>query len=276
LWPNPIIGHDVEILKGRTANNEATVRITKAIEGVAKKGNSQEQSSHAITFRRFTMATPKDQLTTLMNNDQYAEPVFSKFQELKGTKDEKLYFVTDIITCGDMAVSDQRESVLDVNVNLTIPAGAMAGMDPGTSMADVQLGAGVKRTTKQGKKGTYDGEVIVALGYYAMELVEPPKRTLFQRFRGLFSKPKLGNVRLVAPMNPSSGIYFAKNQIEGDYTTLGDDDSSDGRSDDDTHKDPILEEGNCDFNFKLYVQGFFLSVMGPLHHRHNAVYAIRS
>ena len=44
IWPKFITGHDVDILKGRTANQEAKVRITKAIHDFLKSKKVEKPS----------------------------------------------------------------------------------------------------------------------------------------------------------------------------------------------------------------------------------------
>lgn len=247
LYPKPIVGHDVKSLQEKASDANARAVITEAIDAFVRRKRTGSQSYQAPGFRRFSMVTPKTQFERLMANKSYSDAIFRKLEEQTNAKHKTLAFITDILTCADMAVETSRDRQTGAGAGFDAPVGAAVG-GLGTHALDVSGRAEVERTRHDESGGVYEGEVVVACGYHQIELVEP-KGGVWQRIKGIFVKPKVGNVELSThPINPRTGIYFGGNPKRGDLAGfLG------STPDGSWHADgKSIEEHDPDFAFTLY------------------------
>ena len=233
LYRHPVPGKDIETLKAAGHSVEARAQLSKMIDAFIKANRKTTEARVAPIYKRWDIAQPKVEIARLMQNHEYAKSVISFLED---QKDKKAALVITVLALADMEVSVGQESDLGAGGKAKAPLDAVA---PGIEL-DVE--GKILETGSAETKGTVQGQVVFALGYVEIKLLDREKKW-YHSVTDLMGHKRAGNVEVSETyLNPDTGLYVGGSHIEGDLPYI----LSDGGSDAGSGEDEGGEAGNLE------------------------------
>ncbi|KAI6085027.1 hypothetical protein F4821DRAFT_241735 [Hypoxylon rubiginosum] len=168
LYPEGIKAKEATTLLRSARGHEAKVALNKALALFHSSNKSSERNASIPGFRRITMKQAPHRIEQLLKHPEYAEPIIEYFtRNPKG----KLGIITSIICAMDMSLNVQHSQSRETGAELEVPSEALHA-PPHTADLRAELSSLSTRVSET--EGTYDGEVVVAVGYIQMTRKREP------------------------------------------------------------------------------------------------------
>ena len=159
--------NDLQRILETAQNTEARARLSQLLRGYAFTKTSKDVMIKAAVVKRYDMTNIGQKLTRLMKDERYKKQVTDLLRETRGEKDEKLPFVTGMLTCGELQVEEDNEKGRGVGFQLKVPVGETVGV-PDAVDPEVEVQHTSSSANKFGAK--IKAEVIFALAYDEVKL----------------------------------------------------------------------------------------------------------
>lgn len=244
LYRNPVPGKDIKTLKAAGHTAEAKLQLSTMIDAFIEANRTSTESRAAPIYKRWDIAQPKIEIQLLMRDPGYAASV-TRF--LAEQKDKKAALVVTVLALVDVEFSATQQS------NLGGGGGAKVPLDTVVPSANVSGRIKVSRNRTEQISGTAQGQVVFALGYVEIKLIEREKKW-YHLVTDFFGHELVGNIELSDTyINPETELYVGGSHKEGDlpYILGPKKHRPTEESDEDTEEEDIDDSG-IDRPIELY------------------------
>jgi hypothetical protein len=209
LDPKPVVIHDVSFFSNRISDKSIQASFNGILEGFAKSAKQTLNHNVATHARLWHMDFPGRKFEALLENETYYNELYDMINE-----NGKLYFVTDIVTLVNLTVINEVSSEAGAGAGVKVPVDPSIGID-------VRAGGQILHGKAAGSSGTYEGEMIVLMGYREVWLEKV--KGLRAKFNRSLGSPRRGFTVKDAEMRPR----INETPAEGDTDVmLGDENAS--------------------------------------------------
>ncbi|KAM5349707.1 hypothetical protein ACJ41O_006212 [Fusarium nematophilum] len=180
---------DFKLIQGTSKTTKSSAKLQKLVKLSLASSGSQDANLEAAWFRRITMDNSLSNIDDLLREPTREDRMPSQGPEadeaiskqlkiraryrkevldlLQGRPDGKLFIITSVVTCTNLAKNWDRSKSTSAQAEVTTgPAGHSSGVEVG-------VGAEYSRTNDIGTQGAYVGEYLIACSYLPLHASEP-------------------------------------------------------------------------------------------------------
>ncbi|KAK7213152.1 hypothetical protein V2G26_020330 [Clonostachys chloroleuca] len=162
LDPKPMQVQNVRFWQRRMRDSSVESSFNDILDFFVERAKSVSRENEATVARIWHMDSPGDKFKDLLQNKEYFQELFDM---LRGADNQQGYFVTDVVTLVNLAVTDENGSSFAGGGGIKAPIQEATGIP-----INVHMGGRYGVSREQGKSVTYEGELVVFLGYRRVNL----------------------------------------------------------------------------------------------------------
>jgi hypothetical protein len=151
--------NNYEEVINRNYNAEVKAKFQHVLQAFWNREQTHDQSRKATQAQYWHMTNPRTQLRRLWDNKGYQKDVLDFIRDEEIDPKDGLLFVTSMLTLADMEHKEAAAKSTGGGGGLTIP-------NPQNGSTIAEIGVSVDTGSQRLVAGTFQGSVIVAIGYH--------------------------------------------------------------------------------------------------------------
>jgi hypothetical protein len=160
LDPKPVVISNINFFSSRIKDTEIRASFNGILDGFVHKGSGTTNQNAATCARVWHMDAPARKFKELLKNEAYYAELFSLLKQNDG---RSLYFIASMVTLVNMTVVNETGKSRGAGGTAHLPVDPSMGLNVGAH-------GHVNSGSAAGAQATYEGEMIVLLGYREVRL----------------------------------------------------------------------------------------------------------